>query len=50
MWVFSRDEMLKMMDMAEPGLSLAMLTTSAPSEWFVWGSVPEEFVVNRDQL
>lgn len=49
-WVFSRDEMLDMMQTFGPQARLEAFTTSGRSEWFVWGHVPEEFVYNRHVL
>ncbi|GIZ45346.1 hypothetical protein CKM354_000851900 [Cercospora kikuchii] len=49
-WFFSRSEMLEMMATFGDGARFEMFTTSAPSEWFVWGRVPEELVLNRTAL
>jgi hypothetical protein len=44
-WFFSRQEMLDMMR-ALNDYSLDLMTCSGPTEWFVWGRVPEEYVVD----
>lgn len=43
-WVFSRIEMLGMMGAFSHQAGLEMLEESAPSEWFVWGDVPNTLV------
>lgn len=49
-WAFSRAEMLSMMGTFGHEAQLQTMRTSAPSEWFVWGVVPDEFVQNRHSL
>ena len=49
-WAFSRAEMLSMMGIFGGQAQLETLKTSAPSEWFVWGVIPDECVQNRHFL
>ena len=49
-WAFSRAEMLNMMGIFSNQAQQQTFSTSAPSEWFVWGFVPDEFVQNRHLL
>ena len=49
-WAFSRAEMLSMMGTFGHQAQLEMSRVSAPSEWFVWGAVPDEYVQNRHSL
>lgn len=49
-WAFSRAEMLSMMGTFGDQAQLQTFRTSARSEWFVWGFVPDEFVQNRHLL
>lgn len=49
-WVFSRAEMLRMMGIFSPQAQFELSGVSAPSEWFVWGVVPDECVQNRYHL
>lgn len=49
-WAFSRAEMLSMMGTFSHQTKLEMSQVSAPSEWFVWGAVPDECVQNGHLL
>lgn len=49
-WAFSRAEMLSMMGTFGSQMQMEMSQVSAPSEWFVWGVVPDECVQNRHLL
>lgn len=49
-WAFSRAEMLQMMGTHGGQAQLDMLRISEPSQWFVWGVVPEALVQNRHAL
>jgi hypothetical protein len=49
-WAFSRAEMLSMMSFVGGQAHLDILRFSARGEWFVWGNVPDEFVLNRHLL
>ena len=49
-WVFSREEMLNMMGTFGAAAQVEMFRMSHPSEWFVWGAIPEIDVHNRHNL
>lgn len=49
-WFFSRSEMLRMMEGFGSHAANGMHRVSHPDEWYVWGDVPDENVVNRDHL
>nr|POF18006.1 hypothetical protein CFP56_13417 [Quercus suber] len=49
-WVFSRQDLLNMMQTNFPASVRELWVSSGPQEWFVWGTVPETFVYNRRQF
>lgn len=49
-WAFSRLELLDMMAAFGGNARCDTFLTTAPSEWFVWGAIPDDLVLNRHNL
>lgn len=49
-WAFSRAEMLDMMGTFGSKVRLELSGVSGVDEWFVWGAIPENLILNRHQL